>query len=85
MNPYETTKIAVSGEAFFEEIIFEGLPKDLEDEVIYGDCIINIERRINFYIRNNGGSTIRFSWNTQGSDDFIFLPRLGHLAPNASK
>lgn len=85
LNPYEITKIAVAGEAFYEEIIFEGLPNDLEDEVVYGDCIINMERKISFYVRNNGTSTIRFSWNTQGSEDFTLLPRQGHLAPNSSK
>jgi len=31
LNPYEITKIAMMGEAFFEEIVFEKLPDDLED------------------------------------------------------
>lgn len=64
LNPYEITRIAVTGEAFFEEIIFEGLPNDLEDEVVFGDCVINIERKVNFQIRNNGSNVIRFAWNT---------------------
>ena len=54
MNPYEITKIAVAGEAFFEEIIFEGLPNEFEDEVLFGDCVINIEKKVNFYLKNNG-------------------------------
>jgi hydrocephalus-inducing protein len=85
LNPYEITRIAVAGEAFFEEIIFEGLPNDLEDEVIFGDCVINNERKVHFQVRNNGSNPIRFAWNTQGSEDFVFQPRLGHLAAGQSK
>ena len=54
LNPYEVTKIAVQGEAFFEELIFEWLPNDLEDEVVFGDCVINVERRVDFRLKNNG-------------------------------
>lgn len=52
------TKIAVNGDAFFEEIVFENLPT--EDEVFFGDCIINIEKKLTFVLRNNGNSLIRF-------------------------
>ena len=44
LNPYEVTKIAVTGESFNEEIVFENLPN--EDEIIFGDCIINLEKKI---------------------------------------
>ena len=70
LNPYEITRIAVMGEAFFEEIVFEKLPNDLEDEVIFGDCIINIEKKVTFLLRNNGAQLVRFQWNTQGFDEF---------------
>ena len=68
LNPYEVTKIAVNGDAFFEEIVFENLPT--EDEVFFGDCIINIEKKLTFVLRNNGNALIRFQWNTQGCEDF---------------
>jgi len=41
LNPYECTKIMVVGEGFYEDIVFEGLPNDSEDEIILGDCVIN--------------------------------------------
>jgi hydrocephalus-inducing protein len=53
LNPYENSKIHIIGEGFYEDITFEGLPKDLEDEIDLGDCIINLEKRITFNIRNN--------------------------------
>lgn len=53
LNPYESSKIMIVGEGFFEDVTFEGLPKDLEDEIDLGDCIVNLEKRITFNIRNN--------------------------------
>jgi|APCry1669188879_1035177.scaffolds.fasta_scaffold175484_1 hydrocephalus-inducing protein len=41
LNPYEITKLAVIGEAYFEDIVFEKLPNELEDEINFGDCVIN--------------------------------------------
>ena len=31
----------LSGEGFYEDIVFENLPNDLEDEANFGDCIVN--------------------------------------------
>lgn len=58
LNPYEVTKIAVTGESFFEEIIFENLAS--EDEVQFGDCVINVEKKMAFMLRNNSNACIRF-------------------------
>ncbi|CAD8206755.1 unnamed protein product [Paramecium octaurelia] len=81
LNPYEVTKVAVTGEAFQEDIVFE----NLDDEVQFGDCIINTEKKIQFFLKNNGANTIRFQWNTQGCEDFTFIPRQGHLNTKESK
>ena len=32
-NPYENPRLIVRGEGYQEDIIFDGLPKDLEDEI----------------------------------------------------
>ena len=31
----------VQGEGFYEDIVFEDLPNELEDEINLGDCILN--------------------------------------------
>lgn len=41
LNPYEITKMLVTGEGFYEDIVFEHLPNESEDEILLGDCIIN--------------------------------------------
>lgn len=33
LNPYEITKMMVQGEGFFEDIVFERLPNESEDEI----------------------------------------------------
>ena len=84
-NPYELTKVAILGEGFYEDVTFENLPEELEDEVSLGDCVIGMERKLPFSIRNHSNNQIRFSWNTQGNDDFSFYPRMGHLNAKGSK
>lgn len=37
LNPYEVTKLMISGEGFYEDIVFESLPDESEDEVNLGD------------------------------------------------
>jgi len=60
----------VQGEGFYEDIVFEDLPNELEDEVNLGDCILNYEKKLTFAVKNNSAEPIRFNWNTQGCEDF---------------
>lgn len=85
LNPYEQNKMLVQGEGYCEDIIFENLPKDLEDEVDLGDCVINAEKTVQFAIRNNSPSPIRFTWTTQGNEDFVLVPRTGQLKGRCTK
>lgn len=63
-NNYEITQILVTGEGFFEDITFEQLPLDLEDEIDLGDCVINQEKSQCFFVKNNNPkSQIKFFWN----------------------
>ena len=63
LNPYEITKFMIQGEGFCEDITFEKLPNDLEDEVNLGDCIINMQKVLNFFISNNSKENVKFAWN----------------------
>lgn len=35
----------IQGEGFYEDVVFENLPNDLEDEVDLGNCVINQEKK----------------------------------------
>ena len=41
------------GDAFYDDVTFEGLPEDSEDTVNFGDCVNNLEKKITFFIKNN--------------------------------
>ena len=84
-NPYEMTKISVNGEGFYEDVTFETLPDELEDEVNLGDAVIGIDKKLVFALKNHSNNQIRFNWNTQGCEDFQFYPRSGHLNAKGSK
>ena len=84
-NPYEISKILVSGEGFYEDVTFENLPEELEDEVNLGDCVINMEKKLAFSLKNHSNAQIRFQFNAQGCEDFNFIPRCGHINAKAAK
>lgn len=75
----------ITGEGFYEDIVFENLPNESEDEVNLGDCIIGQEKPITFAVKNNSNEVIKFNWNTQGSEDFTLIPRVGHIKGKSSK
>ena len=84
-NPYEVTKISIVGEGFYEDVTFENLPEDLDDEVNLGDSVIATDKKLVFALKNHSSNQIKFNWNTQGCEDFIFTPRCGHLNGKGSK
>lgn len=85
LNPYELTKFMIQGDGFYEDIVFEGLPDEAEDEVNIGDCVNEVEKKLGFYIKNNKADVMKFNWSSSGCEDFTFLPRVGHLGPKATK
>jgi len=54
----------VQGEGFYEDIVFEDLPDELEDEINLGDCILNSEKKLTFAVKNNSPESIKFTWST---------------------
>lgn len=84
-NVFEQHKVWLIGEGFNESITFEGLPKDLEDELAIGDCIIGKAKAATYSMVNNGDKDIKFKWNSGDKDEFKFYPNCGHLKAKSSK
>lgn len=84
-NVFEQHKVLLVGEGFNENITFEGLPDDLEDELIIGDCIIGRAKAATFQIVNNGDKDIKFRWNSGDKDEFRLYPSVGHLKAKGAK
>lgn len=43
-------------------MVFEHLPQELEDAIEIGDCVIDQEKRVNFFIRNNADAQLKFAF-----------------------
>lgn len=62
-NPFEQHKVLVVAEGYIENVTFEGLPENYEDELLIGDCIVNKAKSATFSLVNNGDKVVRFKWN----------------------
>lgn len=78
-NPFEQHKVLIIGEGYMENVTFEGLPENLEDELVIGDCIVNKAKSVTFSLVNSGDRTVKFRWNQGDRDEFRFYPSVGHL------
>lgn len=83
-NPFECHKVIIQGEGYQEAVTFENLPEELEDELRFGDAIVNKAKNVEFNIVNTSDKPIRFEWNIV-EPGFSFLPSVGHLRPKSSK
>jgi hydrocephalus-inducing protein len=66
-NQYETSVVKIKGEAFEEDILFDNLPDEVEDELVFGECIVNEEKNISFNMKNNSNQPIKFTWPNEKS------------------
>mmetsp|Transcript_22445 Transcript_22445/g.16942 ORF Transcript_22445/g.16942 Transcript_22445/m.16942 type:complete len:139 (+) Transcript_22445:2879-3295(+) len=57
----------------------------MEDELLFGDCIISKAKPVTFMIANNQDKTVRFRWNQGERDEFRFYPAVGHLKARSQK
>ncbi len=83
-NPFECHKVVIQGEGYQESVTFENLPEELEDELRFGDAIVNKSKGAEFSIMNTSDKPVRFEWST-AEPGFSFLPSVGHLKPMSSK
>ena len=81
-NPYEQHKVQLVGEGYAENVTFEGLPND---ELNFGDCVVDKAKSETFQICNNGESPVKFAWSAGDKEGFYFSPSVGHLKPGATK
>lgn len=83
-NPFECHKVVIQGEGYQETVTFENLPEELEDELRFGDVVVNKAKNVDFNIVNTSDRPVRFEWNVI-EPGFTFLPSVGHLRPRSSK
>ena len=77
-NPFECHKVVIQDEGYQESVTFENLPEELEDELRFGDAIVNKSKGAEFSIMNTSVKTVQLEWST-AETGFSFLPSVGHL------
>ena len=66
--------------------MFEGLPDNAEDELIFGDCVVKRRKKKHFKMTNNTAEWMRVQWKASDkTTDFTFTPTVAHIPPRASK
>ncbi|KAJ3129345.1 hypothetical protein HK098_001757 [Nowakowskiella sp. JEL0407] len=82
-NFFEDEVIKLSGEGYLDDITFENLPEESENEIILKDCPIGMTKQLNFSVANNSFESIRVVWSE--STEFQFSPNVCHIKPKSSK
>ncbi|KNC96691.1 uncharacterized protein SPPG_07904 [Spizellomyces punctatus DAOM BR117] len=82
-NTFEDTSIQLSGEGYLDELSFDGLPNDSENELFFGDCFVNEPKQIAFSVTNHSHEYLRIAFGDH--DDFSFSPSCLHIRPKGSK
>jgi hydrocephalus-inducing protein len=83
-NPYELQKVGLFGEGYKEVVVFEGLPNNSEDELVFGDCPLDRVKKVQCSITSKSDKTLRFEW-LMHKPEVKCYPRVGYLKPQATK
>lgn len=85
LNPYEQTKVVVKGECFFEGLTFEGLPHDKDDQLNFGDVMLEATKKITFFAKNHTEGDVRVVVDLNNSEVISIKPAIAHIAAKSTK
>eukprot|EP01064_Diplonema_japonicum_P013676 TRINITY_DN21214_c0_g1_i2.p1 TRINITY_DN21214_c0_g1~~TRINITY_DN21214_c0_g1_i2.p1 ORF type:complete len:4615 (+),score=1185.39 TRINITY_DN21214_c0_g1_i2:107-13846(+) len=87
-NSFEDTTITLLGEAFEEEVVFEGLDEGCDNFMTLADCGVNAPTQKTFTLESHCKDVLRYQWVREGNpgeDKFTVLPSAGHIMPGKTK
>lgn len=80
-NTFEDSVIQITGEGYLDDLTFEGLAEDSDNEIIFTDCTIGGAKYYTFRLLNHSLDTLRIAFTEIG--DFTFTPSVLHIAGKA--
>ncbi|KAJ3115022.1 hypothetical protein HDU96_001327 [Phlyctochytrium bullatum] len=83
-NSFEDAAIQIAGEGYVDDVTFDGLPSDNDNELSLGDCMIGEMKQVAFTATNHSTDIIRLSWVVD-VPDFVFSPSVAHIRPKGQK
>ncbi|XJO77830.1 hypothetical protein BDV3_002359 [Batrachochytrium dendrobatidis] len=82
-NTFEDSSLQLVGEGYLDDLTFEGLSDDSENEIIFGDCFIDECKQKSFKLRNHSSEWVRIFISE--SSDFVFNPTILHIKPRGDR
>ncbi|KAI9343132.1 hypothetical protein BDR26DRAFT_917651 [Obelidium mucronatum] len=83
-NSFEDTLIQLSGEGYVDDLTFDDLPSETENELLFGDCFIGELKQQTFSVSNHSSDFMKLNW-VPDTPDFIFTPAVLHIRPRSKK
>ncbi|KAJ3215867.1 hypothetical protein HDU67_010224 [Dinochytrium kinnereticum] len=83
-NSFEDSAIQISGEGYVDDVTFDDLPNEADNELLLGDCFIGETKQVIFTATNHSTDIIRLNWVTDVAD-FVFSPTVAHIRPKSQK
>ncbi|KAI8854495.1 hypothetical protein BC829DRAFT_439199 [Chytridium lagenaria] len=81
---FEDSAIQLSGEGYIDDLTFDNLPNEADNELSLGDCFIGEAKQVVFTATNHSADIIRLNWTTDVAD-FVFSPSVAHIRPKGQK
>lgn len=82
-NSQKDISLTFIGEGYSEDVIFESLVGDEDNDIIFRDNVVGQKQQLSFMMHNVSSNNVRFAWFN--SSDFTFSPRVGHLKCHSKK
>ncbi|KAJ3106206.1 hypothetical protein HDU97_006839 [Phlyctochytrium planicorne] len=83
-NSFEDSAIQLTGEGYVDDVTFDNLPNEADNELSLGDCVINETKQVVFTATNHSTDVIRLNWVSEVAD-FVFSPTTAHIRPKGQK
>ncbi|KAI9095517.1 hypothetical protein DFS34DRAFT_651319 [Phlyctochytrium arcticum] len=82
-NSFEDSVIQLFGEGYVDDMSFEKLPNEAENEIVFGNCFVNSPRHVGFNVTNHCHEFLRLAFTS--NENFKLAPSTFHIRPKSSK
>ncbi|KAI8909684.1 hypothetical protein EDD86DRAFT_206048, partial [Gorgonomyces haynaldii] len=80
-NSFEEYCVQVAGEGYIDDLTFEGLQDDQDNEIVFTDCFVGDSKHLSFKVHNHAQDYVRVQFTD--TNEFSFSPSVCHIRPGA--
>ncbi|RKO94829.1 hypothetical protein BDK51DRAFT_29881 [Blyttiomyces helicus] len=82
-NNFEDAIVQITGEGYLDDLTFDNLPNDAENEITFGECFVNESKLVTFNVTNHSNDYLRIAFSEH--PDVTFVPTVFHAKPKAQR